>query len=108
MEEDAEVYLKAIKLMVFYGNKQDYNWASLEEMNKMLTDADFEDTDEDYSQKMVYATIYFMPEAMRKAVLSKLNKIEEQAEETLDQELDLMAAEGESAEPTEEGSEKKN
>lgn len=87
IESDPEIYLKALKLAVYYGNKERFNWDSIQDLEQMFSDDDFEDTDVDYAAKLSYAMVYFMPINLRKIILKQLAEADSQMEETINSAL---------------------
>ena len=88
IENNVEAYLTALKLAVFYGNKNKYNWNCFADMEKMLTDSDFDECSEDYTQKISMAAIYYMPKKLRDITLKKMKDIEKQYGLMIEQEMD--------------------
>lgn len=85
---DTEKYSRALKLSVFYGNKQEFNWECEEDMFKNIPESSFDDIDEDCADLISRAMIHYLPEKMRKVILAKINKTEEQLGEIIDNALD--------------------
>jgi hypothetical protein len=88
IEKDPTHYLNALKLAVFYGNKDQYNWSSREDMSKMLSDEDFENCEEDYSSDLSMATVWYLPKKIREITLRKIKEIEKQHQSMLESEID--------------------
>lgn len=88
ISQDPEKLIQAIKLAVFYGNKEEYNWNNLEDMLKNIPESDFESIDEDCSDIISRAMVYYLPEKMRKVILDRINKTEEEIGQMIDQAMD--------------------
>lgn len=90
IETDVPKYFEALKLAVFYGNKDRKGWKCLEDMHKDISELDFEDTEVDYSQEISMTMIWYMPKKMRELTLSKVKEVEEKHEDMMKKAMDAM------------------
>lgn len=88
IEEDPAIYSKALKLAIFFGNKDEYGWKNLADMEKMVTDDDIDSLDEDYSGLVSFAMVHYLPEKLRKIVLDKMRGAEANMEKLMDAAVD--------------------
>lgn len=89
ISEDPELYFNALKLAMFYGSKKAQKWNSLSDMSKDITDQMLEDLDEDYSERISFAMIHYLPEKLRKVILKKMNEADGNIEKAIDKSLNL-------------------
>lgn len=109
IESDINHYFNALKLAVFYGNKHKYSWNCLKDMYKTITEQDFEDCEQDYSQEISMATIWYLPKKLRELTLKKIKDLEGQHEDMIKNALDAMdkSVQEESTPDSEEGEDPK-
>jgi hypothetical protein len=81
--KDSEKCLLSLRLAVFYGNREEYGWENLEDMKKVLSDADFEAIDEDCTEKLSLAMVEFLPPKMKALVQRKIAEANTKAEELI-------------------------
>ena len=96
IETDPEVYSKALKLAIFYGNKKDFGWTSQKDMESLITDDMIDDLEESHAQKLSFAMVHYLPEKLRKVILKKLNESEDEMAKTIDQAMDAASNDGDS------------
>jgi len=89
IEQDPDVYSKALQLAIFYGNKKECSWNSLEDMVKELPMETIEELSEDHSEKLSFAMIHYLPKKMREIILSKMKDVEAKVAEAMDNALNL-------------------
>lgn len=84
IETDPEKYSKALLLALYYGNKKDFGWNSIEDMGKIITEDMIDELDQSYTQTLSFAMVHYLPEKLRKIVLAKLNSAEDDMAKVVD------------------------
>ncbi len=82
INDNATRRFEMLKLALFYGNKQEKGWNSLEEMSKDIKDDDLENSDDcNILDKLNMAVYEYLPDSMKKLLkkeeLQEDQKIEE-------------------------------
>lgn len=66
---DAKKLFECIKLAIYFGNKAQYNWHSISDMESTISDEVLEDVeDPDLFEKLSIAIYNNLPESLKKAV----------------------------------------
>lgn len=106
IEQDQDLYFKALKLAVFYGNRETFNWNSFDDMSKNFTDDAFEACEQDYSQDISMAMIWYMPKKLRDITLKKIKDLEAKHEELIENALNAMDETVQEEKPSEDSKKK--
>lgn len=88
IESDPTALFTALKLAIFYGNKEEYAWENLKDMEKLITEDKLDSIDEDCAQKLSFAMIHYLPEKLRKIVMEKLQDTEKNIANIIDTAMD--------------------
>lgn len=74
--EDANRLCEAIKLALFFGNKQDKGWGCIADMEKVISDEDLEMLDDpDLIEKLNNAVYNSLPKSTQEALDEKSNEV---------------------------------
>lgn len=108
LQEDPNLYSKALELALFYGNKDEFGWKSLDDMRNLITEEDLDSLDEDHSATLSYAMINYLPRKMRELVLKQVRIAEGKEEDLVERAMQsAIDAEIEVENPSEDDSSKK-